>query len=285
MENHLTPIISASELSEIFGSKRLVIVDARGGSEAHDTYLKEHLKGALSVDLDREMADIQPDVAHGGRHPLPSPEKFCILLDQLGITPESHVVVYDEVNCSNAAARFWWMLKSIGIPRVQVLNGGLVGAKKADFPMNSGIEPKTRTNSSWNPAWRLPLATMDEVEVARKEREMLIIDVRDTFRYEGIQEPIDLIAGHIPGAINIPYGENLDAEGNYLPKEVLREKYRGIMASRGMNQVIVHCGSGVTACHTILAMAYAEMEIPKLYVGSWSEWSRNNREIAVNIPL
>ena len=110
-----------------------------------------------------------------------------------------------------------------------------------------------------------------------------IIDVRDAARYRGEKEPIDLIAGHIPGAINVPFTENLDEKGFFLPKEILKSKYEKIIENLISEKIIVHCGSGVTACHTILAMVYAGFEIPKLYVGSWSEWSRNGKEIATNL--
>ena len=110
----------------------------------------------------------------------------------------------------------------------------------------------------------------------------MIIDVRDKVRYDGIKESIDLIAGHIPGAINIPFSTNLDADGFYPASDVLKEKYTIAMNNKDREHVIVHCGSGVTACHTLLAMAYAGLEIPKLYVGSWSEWSRNEKPIGKN---
>lgn len=125
----------------------------------------------------------------------------------------------------------------------------------------------------------MPTADIAEVDEATHDAQCLIIDVRETGRYNGEFEPIDLIAGHIPNAVNIPFSSNLDTEGSFLSPSELREKYEKALKNRKVEQVIVHCGSGVTACHTLLAMAYAGMEIPKLYVGSWSEWSRSGRPL------
>src|SRR5690606_26812162 len=127
--------------------------------------------------------------------------------------------------------------------------------------------------------WNLPQADINEVENRVLNDGNIILDVRDTERYNGKTEPIDLIAGHIPGALNIPFTENLDKAGFFLPPEVLRKKYSSAIGNVDCKNVIVHCGSGITACHSILAMAYAGLEVPKLYVGSWSEWSRNNKKI------
>ena len=125
------------------------------------------------------------------------------------------------------------------------------------------------------------MATIEEVEENSTKSNYIVIDVRETARYNGDIEPIDLVAGHIPGAINIPLTENLDVNGLFLLPSTLKEKY-GKLADTTEN-VIIHCGSGVTACHTVLAFAYAGLKIPKLYVGSWSEWSRNNKPIATNL--
>jgi thiosulfate/3-mercaptopyruvate sulfurtransferase len=280
MKTPFSPIITPKQVVENEKINPILWVDARAGSNAFEDYQKEHIAGAVFVDLNTQLADIQSDVSNGGRHPLPTPTQFCNLLNQLGITPESHVVVYDEVNCSNAASRFWWMMKSIGHQNIQVLNGGIFAAKKAGFSMKLGVETNNSTSDYSQTNWILPTADIHEVEVARKDSKKLVIDVRDAYRFEGESEPIDLIAGHIPGAINVPYSQNLDEKGDYLPKEILKEKYLKIMGEKSVQDVIVHCGSGVTACHTLLAMDYAGLEIPKLYVGSWSEWSRNNREMA-----
>lgn len=277
MQSIISPIIQAQELLTIQGLPELILVDARVGTGIKDKYLVSHLKGALHVDLDKDLAHVKPNAAEGGRHPLPSPDRFVGLIEQMGISPDSHVVVYDDKSGANAAARFWWMMKSIGHQNVQVLNGGMDAALGMGFPLRTGQEQALSQSSYKADAWILPLADIDEVERLANDKNALVIDVRDAYRYNGESEPIDLVAGHIPGAINIPFTENLDTKGFFKSPEVLKEKY--LKLTEDKNNVIVHCGSGVTACHTLLAMSYAGLEIPKLYVGSWSEWSRNNKPI------
>jgi thiosulfate/3-mercaptopyruvate sulfurtransferase len=277
MTKKISPLIRPNDLMAL--KEKYVLIDARAGKDVKEKYLASHLKGALHADLDQQLADIKPDAADGGRHPLPTPEKFSDVLKQLGIGPNSHVVIYDDKNGGNAAARLWWMLRAIGHENVQVLDGGLQAALGAGFPTSSGEESPTTTDSYQSITWQLPMVNMSEVELAAKDNASLVIDVRDAARFRGETEPIDLIAGHIPGAVNIPFTSNLDENGFYLSPEALKEKYTAALAGKNADDVIVHCGSGVTACHTLLAMDYAGMEIPKLYVGSWSEWSRNDKPI------
>ncbi len=280
MSEVIFPLIEAKELNNIHATKNLILIDARTGVDASSKYLQEHLTGAFFVDLDRQLADIKNNAADGGRHPLPDPQKFAQLIGDLGIDPDSHVVVYDDKNGANAAARFWWMLYSIGHPNVQVLNGGYAAAIKAGFSTSSGEEKAVKKNSYKTTEWLLPTVTIDEVAKAAIDNLFTIIDVREKVRYDGEHEPIDLIAGHIPGAINMPFTNNLDENGLFLSPLKLRDKYMSVTQGGNMENVIVHCGSGVTACHTILAMSSAGLTIPSLYTGSWSEWSRNNKPIA-----
>jgi thiosulfate/3-mercaptopyruvate sulfurtransferase len=274
----MLPIISPHNLIALKPGL-FVLIDARAG--AKDKYAAGHLEGALYADLERDLSDIKPDAAQGGRHPLPSLRQFSEVLGQLGIVPESHVVIYDDKNGSNAAARLWWMLRSVGHRSVQVLDGGYDAAVRAGFPTRSGVETATAAGPYPALSWALQQADIEEVAAASNNPDYLIIDVRDGARYRGETEPIDLIAGHIPQAMNVPLTGNLDADGFFLPPAVLREKYELVSAGRTPDRVIVHCGSGVTACHTLLAMDYAGLEIPKLYVGSWSEWSRNDRPMVL----
>lgn len=275
-----SPLVNSNELLEIRNQPNLILVDVRTGADAKENYLANHLAGAIFVDLNNDLADIKADEADGGRHPLPSFAKFAKLLQRCGITPSSYVVGYDDKNGANAASRLWWMLRAIGHEKVSVLNGSFDFAVKAGFPVISGEEIAAEVEEYQFKNWTLPLATIDEVEVARNDENSLVIDVREKDRFDGKREPLDLIAGHIPGAKNIPFAENLDAEGLYLSAEELREKYTKEVG--GKQNVIVHCGSGVTACHTLLAFDYAGLEVPRLYVGSWSEWSRQNRPIGRN---
>ena len=278
MSHKLSPIINPEELLRLKDSSEVVLIDARAGINAEENYKNEHLKSARYVDLNRDLASVEKDPANGGRHPLPSFEKFSEVLSKLGISPKSLVIIYDDKNGSNAASRFWWMLRAIGHEKIQVLNGGLQAAIKAGFQTSSKIEHFEATEYNVS-EWKLAIADIEEVERARNNNQNIVIDVRDKNRFDGLTEPLDLIAGHIPGAINVPFSENLDEDGFYKSAEDLAKKYAEILGNTNPEDVIVHCGSGVTACHTLLAMDYAGIEIPKLYVGSWSEWSRNDREM------
>ena len=273
----LAPIIQPTELINL-DSNDFVLIDASAGSKTR--YIENHLDGALYIDLNTDLTNIQ-DFTIGGRHPLPTLERFSNVLKQFGIDKTSHVIIYDDKNSSNAAARFWWMLKAIGHEKVQVLNGGFNAAIKAGFPTSSKVEEPKIANDYQITNWVLPLADINEVEIASKTKNQTIVDVRDANRFVGLTEPIDLIAGHIPNAINIPFTENLDENGLFLAPSILKEKYTKALVDLKSENIIVHCGSGVTACHMLLAMDYAELEIPKLYVGSWSEWSRNNKEMVL----
>ncbi|AZB09318.1 sulfurtransferase [Chryseobacterium sp. G0162] len=268
----MSPIVSPSDLKKL-PTENLIILDARVGKDVQQNYLEKHIKGARFIDLDKDLAEIGPDAAFGGRHPLPTPEKFAETLSDLGIAENSHVVVYDDKNGSNAAARAWWMLRSFGFENIQVLDGGIQAAEKNAIELSSGKETFEKAPTIKKENWTLPISSLEDVENELKSNVSTVVDVRDAYRYRGESEPIDLVAGHIPGAINIPFSENLDENGFFLSPEVLKEKYSRLLENRPGN-LIVHCGSGVTACHTILALAYAGLKIPNLYVGSWSEWSR-----------
>lgn len=272
----MEPIIQPEDLLELVKTTDVVIVDA-GSSISYGT---QHLKGAVYADLNLDLAAVPEDAAKGGRHPLPDPAYFGQVLSRLGITAQSHVVVYDDKNGALAAARFWWMLRAAGHEKVQVLNGGLTAAVKAGFPLSDLVEMPIPVAEYTFIDWNLPQAYMDEVETAALGTDNVVIDVREGSRYRGETEPIDLIAGHIPGAINVPYASNLDENGLFIKPEIIGQKYVDELKGVNAANAIIHCGSGVTACHTILAMNYAGLPMPKLYVGSWSEWSRNDKNIA-----
>ncbi|WP_218939664.1 sulfurtransferase [Lutibacter citreus] len=277
----MTPIISVEGLLLIYKDPNVLIFDVSNGPFAKNNYLKNHLNKAIFVDVNIDLATINIDLAKGGRHPLPSLEEFSITLGNLGISKDSHVVLYDDKNGANAAARFWWMLKSVGHKKVQVLDGGFQMAKNTGFPINS-IEEFPKVKGKYKLSnWLLSLVSTDEVEKNLKNHNSLIIDVREEGRYKGEFEPIDLVSGHIPGAINIPFSTNLNKEGLFLEAKELKKNYLKIIKNRESSKIIVHCGSGVTACHTLLAFEIAGLDIPNLYIGSWSEWSRNEKETVV----
>ncbi|KPE51797.1 sulfurtransferase [Chryseobacterium indologenes] len=278
----MSSIISSSELKNI-SSENLIILDARAGKDMRQNYLERHIKGARFVDLDNDLAEIGGDAAFGGRHPLPAVEKFAETLADLGIPEGFHIVIYDDKNGANAAARAWWMLKAFGFEKVQVLDGGMQAAEKEGIEFSSGEEIFEKAPFIKKDQWILPVISLESVECELMNNSSTVIDVRDAYRYRGESEPIDLVAGHIPGAVNIPFSENLDENGNFLKPEVLKEKYLKRLQGKP-GHLIIHCGSGVTACHTILALDYAGFSIPDLYVGSWSEWSRREgKEIAKDI--
>ncbi|ROI01368.1 sulfurtransferase [Chryseobacterium sp. G0240] len=278
----MSPIISPSDLKRL-PTENLIILDARTGKDVRQNYLEKHIKGARFIDLDNDLAGIGENAAFGGRHPLPGIEKFAETLSDLGITEDAHMIVYDDKNASNAAARAWWMLRSFGFDKVQVLDGGIQSAEKNGLAFSSGEETFEKAPVITKESWSWPVSSLEDVENDLKNNASTVIDVRDAYRYKGESEPIDLVAGHIPGAVNIPFSENLDENGNFLKPDVLREKYKVLLQNKP-EHLIIHCGSGVTACHTILALDYAGFNIPDLYVGSWSEWSRREgKEIAKDI--
>jgi thiosulfate/3-mercaptopyruvate sulfurtransferase len=264
----LDPIISPQELAAL---PKAALFDCRPETAA---YLDGHLSGARHASLDRDLAEHPQDAARGGRHPLPSVADFAARLGGWGITPSTHVIAYDAQNGANAAARFWWLLRSLGHQRVQVVDGGLAALQAAGFELTREL-PELEPAPPYPAHLYLgPQADIDEVEAARNATDRRVVDVRAAFRYRGESEPIDPIAGHIPGAINIPLSDNLQADGRFKSASELRAMYQaalGVPAS----QAIVHCGSGVTACHSLLALERAGMPGAKLYVGSWSEWCRN----------
>lgn len=278
----MLPIISQKQLKEL-SAEKLTILDIRTGKDSYQNYLNQHLKNARFVDLEKDLAETNENAAFGGRHPLPDIQNFAETVSRLGISEDSHVVIYDDKNGANAAARAWWMLRSFGLKNVQVLDGGIQAAEKENLEFSSGEEVFEKSEITLKEHWLLPVLSLEDVENELTNDSATIVDVRDAYRYKGESEPIDLVAGHIPGAINIPFSENLDENGNFLKPEILKEKYQKLLKNKP-KKLIIHCGSGVTACHTILALAYAGFEIPNLYVGSWSEWSRREgKEIAKEI--
>ncbi len=272
----VSPLVSANGLHRhLIDNASLVLLDACSGPGARDRYLAQHLTGALFVDLEHDLARPTDDPAHGGRHPLPPVADFAALLGRLGIGRDTPVVIYDDKSGANAAARAWWMLRAAGHNAVQVLDGGLAAAFACGVPTHGGTESPVATEPYLFTAWTLPIASIEEVASASRDGTALIIDVREAPRYRGETEPIDLVAGHIPGAVNLPFAGSLGEDGRFIDGTSLRARYESVTTGRRSDEIFVHCGSGVTACHTLLAFAHAGLPVPRLYVGSWSEWSRN----------
>lgn len=272
----MDPIVTLAELIDLRQrANTLVLVDARRSREA---FLASHLEGARHVDLDHELAAHGGHASDGGRHPLPSSEDFAKTLSRLGVTPSSDVVVYDDQHGAIAASRLWWMLRAYGHDRVRVLDGGwaaiTAAASRGELALAKGEEPDALTQHPVR-AWTGETVDRTEVDRARVDPSSLVIDVRAADRFRGENETMDPVAGHIPGAINAPYATtNLDAQGRFLDATTLADRYRAMLRGRPIDRTIIHCGSGVTACHTLLALDRAGLSGAKLYVGSWSEWCR-----------
>ena len=270
-----SPLISAEELRESLDGDG-VILDARPSKDAYDA---GHLPGAIHASLDRELSaasDADADPARGGRHPLPPIERWAAQLGAWGIGPETHVVIYDDHDASNAAARAWWMLRSVGHKHVRVLDGGFGAALAESLPLTTSAAQPAPRDPYPVTAWKLHILTMADVDRARRDASWRVVDVRSEPRFRGETEPIDPIAGHIPGAVNLPFAKNVEHGGHFKPAKVLRHQFDKVLGDIEPKHVIVHCGSGVTACQTLLAMSVAGLEGASLYVGSWSEWCRND---------
>jgi thiosulfate/3-mercaptopyruvate sulfurtransferase len=265
----LDPVISARELA---GLADVVVLDCRPDPRA---YAAGHLVGARHAQLERDLAAPATDPVRGGRHPLPGAHALAATLGRWGITPGSHVVAYDDQNGANAAARLWWLLESVGHRDVRVVDGGLAALRAVGFELTTD-EPAPADGPPYPSAGLVRgVADIDEVEHARGAADRRVIDVRAAFRFRGESEPFDPIAGHIPGARNAPYADNLRPDGTFKTAEELRAQLTAALDGVPPDQTIVHCGSGVTACHTLLAMERAGLHGARLYVGSWSEWCRN----------
>lgn len=276
----IPPIITAQELMKL-RNKRPHLVDASGNDKANEQFRNEHLLGAFFLNLDKDLSSTEKDPKNGGRHPLPDANKFLKTLTQLGLSKSNHIVIYDHFYGALAAARAWWMLTSLGFKKVQVLSGGFEKAKALGYPLESGTAKQQKTailipNDALEEAsWQLPTVNRLHIVNNFKNQEYLLIDVRTAKRYAGIEEPIDPVAGHIPSAINLPFMDNLDTSGEFFSPNQLYKKYMNYFEKYKTDNIAVYCGSGVTACHTLLAMAHAGFPIPNLYVGSWGEWCRN----------
>ncbi|MBU1919827.1 sulfurtransferase [bacterium] len=270
----MNTIVSTTWLAEHLTDAGIVIADTRwihgdldGGA---NLYRKGHIPGAVFLDLDIVLSD-RSDLTRG-RHPLPDPNEFAWKLSERGINADSFIVAYDDAGGS-VSARLWWMMRWIGLNNAVVLDGGIPKWIAEGRLLETGNGPDTPTPSSpLQPRMNSALlAEMNDLEARRNGR--LLIDARAGERYRGEVEPIDARAGHIPGAINVPFSENLT--NTDVPVFRGANELRALYGRAGIdnyNEVICYCGSGVTACHDLLALCIAGYETAKLYTGSWSEW-------------
>lgn len=229
-------------------------------------YEHNHIPGACYFDLDKDLSGEVSE--HGGRHPLPDLKEFIHKLELAGIDKNTTVVSYDQGEGA-FAARFWWLLQYLGHEKVFVLDGGFKGWKEGNFPVTSEVPAFKKTAFQSDIKYSL-IANMEEVKAAAEEQKanVVLIDSREEKRYLGLEEPIDKKAGRIPGALNKPWFEGLNA-GYYKPPEIQKQRFSGIHPD---NEIIVYCGSGVTAAPNFIALKAAGYEKVKLYLGSFSDW-------------
>ncbi|HEV7632531.1 MAG TPA: sulfurtransferase [Steroidobacteraceae bacterium] len=267
-------IVSVTELCETQDDPELVVLDCRFELADPDwgrrAYTVEHLPGAQYVHLNDDLSG--PVTANTGRHPLPDPAQFANTLSRLGVGPDSRVVAYDQTN-GFVAARLWWLLRARGHERVQVLDGGFAAWRTAGLPLERHLPQVTPQRAVVRPY--TGLANTAAVAAALRDASILLVDARAADRFAGRNETLDPVAGHIPGAVNHPYAQNLDQDGQFLPAAELHKRWLATLAGRSPDQLVAMCGSGVTACHNLLALELAGLPGGRLYPGSFSEWIRD----------
>jgi thiosulfate/3-mercaptopyruvate sulfurtransferase len=230
-------------------------------------YREGHIPGAFFANMDADLSGEKN--GQNGRHPLPSPASFSAFLARHGVNEQSHVVAYDDVG-GQFAARLWWLCKWVGLKQVSMLDGGIQRWVSSGQPLSTDV-PSARPAVFVGHADPLMLTTVNELLPRLGSRDLTLIDARAAERYRGEVEPIDPVAGHIPGAVNRFYKENLEADLTFKSPEALREAFTKLIGA-GSSEVVHQCGSGVTACANIFAMEYAGLSGSRLYAGSWSEW-------------
>jgi thiosulfate/3-mercaptopyruvate sulfurtransferase len=268
-------VISCRELQEVLHHPDLVIVDCRFDLAVPDWGYEEyqalHIPGAVYADLDSDLSG--PKTPLTGRHPLPQTDDFCRNMSRLGIDSAKRVVVYDATSGSYAA-RLWFLLQLFGHSDVSLLDGGFIQWHQEGYPIESGVVTNSPVEFIGTPDMGMLVSTT-EIEKLYQNPEWLVIDARAEERYRGELEPIDPVAGRIPGAVNRFHGLNIDSDGLFHSRDRLHAEFTNLLAGHSPEKTAVYCGSGVTSCHHLVAMAYAGLPLPKLYLGSWSEWIRD----------
>lgn len=273
--NTYTTLIQPRELQAHLGDARWVLLDCRfdlaNPQAGRLAYRAGHVPGAIYVHLEEDLSGaIGPT---SGRHPLPDPGRFARRLGAWGVSNDSQVIAYDAANGAHAA-RLWWMLRWVGHPAVAVLDGGFASWQRAGLPVEAR-EP-TPKPAEFAPhvrdaAW----LSSDVVAEALAGGDIALIDARAADRFAGRNETLDPVAGHVPGARNHPFAANLDADNHFLPAAELRQRWLETLGGAPSAQAVCMCGSGVTACHDLLALEIAGLAGARLYAGSWSEWIRD----------
>lgn len=278
-------VIGISQLAEGIRRRGWLAVDCRFDLAdtlrgAHE-YSKGHIPGAVYADLNRDLSDLSK--TGQGRHPLPDTADFAALLGRWGWTPEVPVVAYDAAGGALAAARLWWLMRAFGAREVAVLDGGLKAWTDAGFALSDEtvVREPTRVTGAYDD--RLMIDTSDLLGQLYSPG-LCLIDARAGNRFRGEIEPIDPVAGHVPGARNRPFSENLQADGRFKPAGQLQRDFGELLGVHAPTDVVNMCGSGVTACHNLLAMEYAGLSGARLYAPSWSGWINDPSRPVVTGP-
>jgi len=267
-----TTLISTQELADMLSAPNLVLCDVRHDLTQPDDwgrseYTQAHLPHAQFVGIDRDLSAAKNGT--NGRHPLPYPDAAAELFGRLGIGRDSQVVAYDQGN-GMFAARLWWMLRWLGHDAVAVLDGGFAKWLREGRTTTTQL-PEPRA-TPFDIRRVTPTVSASGIMASLPQHTLLLVDARAPARFRGDVEPLDPVAGHIPGARNRPFAQNLNADGTFKPPATLRAEFDAVLAGTPHEQVVHQCGSGVTACHNILAMEIAGLSGTRLYPGSWSEW-------------
>jgi thiosulfate/3-mercaptopyruvate sulfurtransferase len=266
-------LIEPSALAAKLDDKNWVVIDCRfdlaNPSKGEELYREAHIPGARYAHLDRHLSGAK--TGKNGRHPLPDIEQTIRNFSDLGISPGMQVVAYDA-DTGMYAARLWWMLRWMGHDAVAVLDGGLARWQREGRPVRGGVESSTPGNfkGSPRPGWRL---TADEVMKDLNSPLRVLVDARTPERFRGIGETLDPVGGHIPGAANYFFQQNLTADKTFKSPEDLKTQWDALLKGRDARDVVMYCGSGVTACHNLLALEHAGLPGARIFPGSWSEWS------------
>ena len=267
-----TTLIDVATLAALPVDDVLIVdcrVDLADRTQGERSYLAGHIPGAVFADLERDLSDLSRVSEGLGRHPLPSAAAFSALLGRWGWRPGLQLVSYDAVPGALAAARLWWLLRLAGALEVAVLDGGFAAWQAAGQPVETATRPRASTEVALAYDARQVIVDHAALHAASSP---LLIDARAGARYRGEIEPLDRAAGHVPGARNRPYSDNLLADGHFKSSAQLREEFAAVLGDVTPDQVVHMCGSGVTACYNLLAMEYAGLHGSRLYAPSWSGW-------------
>ena len=268
-----SPLVSVAELAALNKTDDVLIVDCRfelsdPGKGARD-HREAHIPGAVYANLDHDLSDLSRKGL--GRHPLPDDARLSAVLSRWGWQPGRRVIAYDDAGGALAAARLWWLLRLIGEADVQVLDGGWAAWRAASLPIESG-EGIHRASCVSVGIDVDAVVGVEELQAALAQGGVLLLDARGGPRFRGEVEPLDRVGGHIPGAINRPFADNLKADGHFKSVATLRAEYGALLGVRAPSQVVHSCGSGVTACHNLLAMEAAGLSGSRVFAPSWSGW-------------